>query len=201
MARPEPSGVDRIVEQWQAGVEPAENFRRLFERYYWPLRRFFIRRGFGPEECDDLCQETFLHVYRDLASFRGESRFDHWLFRIALSTAYKWLRERKALKRGGSEPVREPEPEETAAAQRPDPSADPLDRALAHERTERLRGAIGELPPQMRRCVRLRLFQELLYGEIAELLQVTEATVKVQLFKARKRLRQSLGDEEGALRL
>jgi RNA polymerase sigma-70 factor (ECF subfamily) len=194
VARPEPSGIDRIVEQWQAGVEPAENFRRLFDHYYWPVLRFFARRGFSTAECEDLCQETFLYVYRALSSFRGESRFEHWLFRIALSTAHKWLRERKAQKRGGTEPHRGESTEEVSEAHLRDPAADPLERALAHEGARRLRAAIDELPPKMRRCVRLRLFHGLLYGEVAELLQITEATVKVQLFKARKRLRQRLGD-------
>ena len=53
----------------------------------------------------------------------------------------------------------------------------------------------------MRRCVRFRVFQDLLYAEIAELLQIAEATVKVQLFKARKRLREQLGEYYDGLRL
>ena len=59
---------------------------------------------------------------------------------------------------------------------------------------EILSRAIAGLPPQMRRCVRLRVFQDLDYDEIAEVLQISPSTVKVQLFKARKRLQMELED-------
>ena len=67
-------------------------------------------------------------------------------------------------------------------------------QALGQEMKDLLLQAIDGLPPQMRRCVRLRLLQDLDYDEIAEILQLSPSTVKVQLFKARKRLQLELGD-------
>ena len=61
-------------------------------------------RGFSTEECQDLIQETFLRVYRGIGAFRGESRWEHWLFRIAANTAIKALRHRAAAKRAGAKP-------------------------------------------------------------------------------------------------
>jgi RNA polymerase sigma-70 factor (ECF subfamily) len=69
-----------------------------------------------------------------------------------------------------------------------------LRQLLGKEMRELLTQAIAGLPAQMRRCVRLRVFQDLDYDEIAEILHISPSTVKVQLFKARKRLQLELGD-------
>ncbi|HEV2852161.1 MAG TPA: sigma-70 family RNA polymerase sigma factor [Thermoanaerobaculia bacterium] len=183
--------VETLFEQLRDHARREESFQLLFDRFYWPLFRFFEGRGFSTEECQDLVQETFLRVYRGAGSFRGEARWDHWLFRIAANTAVKALRHRAATKRAGStvswedEDVEEP-PDEGSPA--------PLRRLLDQERKELLSQAIGGLPAQMRRCVRLRVFQDLDYEEIAEVLRISPSTVKVQLFKARKRLQGELRD-------
>lgn len=177
-----------------------ESFQTLFERFYGPLRRFFEGRGFSAAESQDLIQETFLRVYRGIETFRGESRWEHWVFRIAANTASKALRHRGAVKRAGhAVPWEDVEmadspPAAAGGSPRGAESPTPLRRLLGKELTERLGQAIAGLPPQMRRCVRLRVLQELDYDEIAELLQLSPSTVKVQLFKARKRLQMELGD-------
>lgn len=177
-----------------------ESFQSLFDRFYGPLRRFFERRGFSAVESQDLIQETFLRVYRGIESFRGESRWEHWVFRIAANTASKAVRHRGAGKRAGLEVPLEGEdaadspPSAAGGSPRGAETPAPLRRLLGKEAAVRLGQAIAGLPPQMRRCVRLRVLQELDYDEIAELLQLSPSTVKVQLFKARKRLQLELGD-------
>lgn len=198
--------IEAIVEQLRDGTRRDESFRLLFERFYWPLFRFFEGRGFATEECQDLIQETFLRVYRSIEDFRGEARWDHWLFRIAANTAVKALRYGAAAKRAGrTVPLEEMDGEGSwstaamaatgAGGGSPDTAdAAPLRRLLDKERTERLSQAIAGLPAQMRRCVRLRVFQDLDYEEIAEALQISPSTAKVQLFKARKRLQTELAE-------
>ncbi|MES1241745.1 MAG: sigma-70 family RNA polymerase sigma factor [Acidobacteriota bacterium] len=178
-----------------------EGFRALFDRFYRPLFRFFGNRGFSPEECQDLIQETFLRVYLGIDAFRGEARWEHWLFRIAANTALKAVRHRSAAKRAGpSVPLEGKDVEDSLpAATGRNPA--PLRELLGKEMQERLGRAIEGLPPQMRRCVRLRVLQELDYDEIAEILQISPSTVKVQLFKARKRLQTELGDSFAELEL
>jgi len=171
-----------------------ESFRALFDRFHGPLYRFFQNRGFSPEESQDLIQETFLRVYLGIDSFRGESRWEHWLFRIAANTALKAVRHRAAAKRAGESVPLEGEELETAGPA-------PLRQLLDKERKELLTEAIERLPVQMRRCVRLRVLQDLDYDEIAEILQISPSTVKVQLFKARKRLQLELGDSFGGFDL
>lgn len=192
--------IEAIFEQLRDAPGREESFRLLFDRFYWPLFRFFERRGFSTEECQDLIQETFLRVYRGIGDFRGEARWEHWLFRIAANTAAKALRHRAAAKRAGStvpwegDDVGDSPPTAAGGSPRGAEAPAPLRRLLSKETTELLSQVIAGLPPQMRRCVRLRVFQDLDYDEIAEALQISPSTVKVQLFKARKRMQAELED-------
>lgn len=188
--------IEPFLQRLREGTGREEGFRILFDRFYWPLFRFFEHRGFSTEECQDLIQETFLRVYRGIEAFRGESRWEHWLFRIAANTAIKALRHRAAAKRTGQEvPLeRDDEGDSPATAGGNAHTPEPLRQLLGMEMRELLTRAIEDLPPQMRRCVRLRVLQDLDYDEIAEILQLSPSTVKVQLFKARKRLQMELGE-------
>lgn len=189
--------IEPLLERLRDGTDPEESFRLLFHRFHRPLFRFFEHRGFSTEECQDLIQETFIRVYRGIEAFRGESRWEHWLFRIAANTAIKALRHRAAAKRAGQEVPLEEEDEgdlqATATGGSVHKTAEPLRQLLGKETKDLLIEAIEGLPTQMRRCVRLRVLQDLDYLEIAEILQLSPSTVKVQLFKARKRLQMELG--------
>ncbi len=192
--------IEPLVQRLRDSTGREESFRTLFDRFYWPLFRFFEHRNFSPEESQDLIQETFLRVFRGIESFRGDARWEHWLFRIAANTAVKELRRRLAAKRAGrlvpleGEEVGDSPAEAAGGSPRGAEAPVPLRQLLSKEMTERLSRAIDGLPPQMRRCVRLRVLQDLDYDEIAESLQISPSTVKVQLFKARKRLQLELGD-------
>ncbi|HKV07182.1 MAG TPA: sigma-70 family RNA polymerase sigma factor [Thermoanaerobaculia bacterium] len=192
MSPPHPPA-EPLFERLREGTDREEGFRLLFHRFHRPLFRFFEHRGFSTEECQDLIQETFLRVYKGLDGFRGEARWEHWLFRIAANTASKAVRHRGAAKRASlSVPLEGEDVAESPHAPAATPA--PLQRLLGREMKERLSQAIDGLPAQMRRCVRLRIVQDLDVAEIAEILQISPSTVKVQLFKARKRLQTELGD-------
>jgi RNA polymerase sigma-70 factor, ECF subfamily len=193
---PDGPTIEALVEQLRGGTRREESFRLLFDRYHWPLVRFFEGRGFSTEECQDLVQETFLRAYRGIEGFRGDSLLGHWLFRIAHNTSLKALRRGATAKRAGAT-VSWEETEGEGSLPVPPHGAEtpaPLRRLLTGERRELLSQAIAGLPAQMRRCVRLRVFQDLDYAEIAEVLQISPSTVKVQMFKARKRLQVELED-------
>lgn len=183
---------------------PDESFRRLFEEHYRKVFLFFIRRGFPDDESEDLAQEVFLRVYTHLGSFRGEARVETWLFQIAANLYRNTLRGRAALKRRALEVVLNEEA--VLAAPEPGPLREaaepgPFELVLAKERSRILHGAIDELPGQMRRCLLLRIDQDLKYREIADLLRISIETVKAHLFQARQLLRVRLGvefAEEGA---
>lgn len=187
----------KIVEELQAGISLEENFRLLCEAWHRPLYHFFSKRGFPPQDCLDLTQETFLGIYRGIGSFRRDARFETWLFTVATNAFRKRLRAGAAEKRSGEEVSlaggedgRSRGLEERAVADEPAPG----EGMLRKERTRLLRDAIERLPEQMRRCLVLRVYHEMKYREIATVLKLSPETVKVHLFQARRRLQADLGD-------
>lgn len=174
-----------LVERFQAGTDREECFRRLFERHYRLVRSFFTRDGFSAEGSEDLAQEVFLSAYRGLDTFRGDAQFHTWLLRIAgnvRSRARRHTVRQRAMRAMHSlEPAN---PEEGAP--------DPLDALLDRERYRQVLDELHAMPSQMRQCVSLRLFQGLRYREIARALGVSLDSVRVQLARGRRRLRQAL---------
>jgi len=190
--------IQQIIDE--LGVRPLteEHFQLLFEHYYPRLLRFFSRRGLSPEDSLDLIQETFLGIYRGIDSFRRQSQFETWLFEIAMNAYRKMLRLRATQKRAALEvpldrgkPGEDPEVLYALASSAPGPD----EEALGRERSKRLREAITRLPRQMRRCLFLRLDQDLKYREIAVAMRLSVGAVKVHLFEARLRLQKDLGHD------
>jgi RNA polymerase sigma-70 factor (ECF subfamily) len=192
--------INRLLDQWQAGIDREENFRQLFERYYHRVFRFFEKRGFSVEESDDLTQETFFRIYTGLATFRREARFETWLFQIATNTYRQWLRRQLAHWRDGRpvswESVTEQEQAALAEGELDGPMImpGPLDEVLADEQQRVLQAAIEALPTQMRQCMSLRIYQELSYQEIAVAMQLSVDTVKSHLHQGRQQLRKKLAE-------
>ncbi|MEM7048569.1 MAG: sigma-70 family RNA polymerase sigma factor [Acidobacteriota bacterium] len=179
--------VARAIEDFCAGRDREASFRLVYETYHRALLGFFRRRGVPAEETLDLTQETFLGIYKGLEGYRHSDRFEGWIFRIAETCWLKKLRASATAKRSAVETSLDAlgRGEGTAEQQ--------LHRALAGERRERVRAAVRNLPGQMRRCLTLRLQQELSYREIAVVLRLSPETVKVHLSRARQRLKQELG--------
>jgi RNA polymerase sigma-70 factor, ECF subfamily len=187
------------VRELQAGTRMEANSRRIFERYYRWVRGFFSRRGYSPEDAEDLAQETFLKLFREIASFRGDDSFQSWLFAVAANLHRNEQRRRRSRKRdapevafddsvgGAAPPLRDPSGSEVSPAR----------STFERERQAALERAIRTLPPQMRQCLELLLGQDLKYRQIAALLKVSVETVKAHLFQARRRLRTELGEEYG----
>lgn len=192
---PEPDEpIQGLIEQIKTGSSRDEAFRRLFDLYSPRLYHFFTRRGFPPQECLDLTQETFLGIYRGVETYRRDASFETWLFKVATNAYRKRLRWGAAEKRGAREVPLEDEDdggpvERIAAADAPAPG----EEVLRKERSRLLRQAIDRLPEQMRKCLVLRIDQELKYREIAVLMRLSPETVKVHLFQARRRLQEDLG--------
>ncbi len=163
----------------------------LFKRYYRPVVSFFARRGFSIEESRDLAQETFLRVFKNMDSFRGESAVETWLFQIAGNLYKNTLRSLQTQKRDAQEVSLE---SSEAALNLGAREKDPLHEVLTEEEYQRLEDAMKDLPPQMRQAVFLRVYQDLKYREIADVMHVSIETVKAHLYQARQHLRDRLAD-------
>jgi RNA polymerase sigma factor (sigma-70 family) len=133
------------------------------------------------ESAFDLVQETFLTAYKEINSFRAESSFSSWLYRIASNKAINFLRRKKLLSfiplanMAGSEPTYE--------------MADNLDGSDINKAAA---AAIMALPPSQKLVFNLRFYDELSFPEIADILNKHESTVKTNYQKAVEKLQKSM---------
>jgi RNA polymerase sigma-70 factor (ECF subfamily) len=183
-------------------VKKLNDFERLFENYYRPVSYYFARRGCSQEECQDLTQDTFVSVYKGMGSHRKESSLETWLFVIAANIWRNRLRSQSTQKRSAAEvPLTSEGPSDNLGPLDVLPAPDPgaLQDLLSAERFSLLRRELEEFPPRMRFCFLLRFYQGMKYQEIATVMGVSVETVKSQLFQARGRLREKLGDHFGEI--
>ena len=134
-------------------------------------------------EAEDLTQDTFMQVFRKLASFRGDSLFPTWLYRIAVNTVLMTLRRKRFRQVSLDEPV----PMDSSCAQR-EVRHDDLNLLGAVDRIA-LASAIRELPPGCRMIFLLHEVEGYEHHEIAKLLRCSVGNSKSQLHKARWKMR------------
>lgn len=183
------------------GDEKQVAFREIFEAYHFKVWSYFCRRGCTSDESSDLTQETFLRVYRNMDGLLAAQRRGSWIFTVAANLFKNEIRARRTEKRSAEEvsleeALEQGQPVFGSRRQLEDPD-DPLGSALTRERERLLMDAVDALPKRMRRAVRLRLDQDLKYREIAVIMHTSVETVKAQLFQARKRLQERLGEHFG----
>jgi len=165
-------------------------FEPLVEKYrqrVWRLAYHVLR---DREEAWDAAQEAFIRAWSALDSFRGQSAFYTWLFRITMNVAMDRVRQRGARGRAfGTERVPEEDWERTMVEQ----GEAPDDTASRIEERERIERALATLPEHHRTIIMMSDLEGLSYREIAEVLQIPMGTVMSRLHNARKRLRAALG--------
>lgn len=153
------------------------------------------------EDARDLLQETFLSAYRNLGSFKGDSAFSTWVYRIATNHALMRLR-RKVPQEIAIDDLAIPTHEELKSRTISDWDIDPREAILRKELRETLQAAIEKLPALYRAVVVMRDVEELTTEETAAALGITEGAVKTRLHRARIFLREALapylGGEEGS---
>jgi RNA polymerase sigma-70 factor (ECF subfamily) len=187
---PEPSSDDEraLIERCLAGDAAA--FEPLVERYRQRVWRLAYQLLRNREDAWDCAQEAFVRAFHSLGSFRGQSAFYTWLFRITVNVATDRQRARAAQARAfGAERV----PEEEWRRTTPDTGARPDQSAVQSEQRERIRQALDALPPKARTIIMLSDVDGLSYREIAEVLGCPIGTVMSRLHNARKRLKALLG--------
>jgi len=139
------------------------------------------------EDARDLCQETFLRVYRHLHQYRFESPLRGWIGQVAYTTALRHL-ERKRIPL-----VASVGDDDSAARAAEVPDDFDLEAASADaELTSALHAAIDELPPLQRTILTLYHLDELPVADIAGITGVAEGTIKSHLFRSRAKLREKL---------
>lgn len=168
-----------LVAQCLAGETAA--FDVLVERHRRQVYQVCYRFTGNHEDASDLAQDVLLRAYRALRTFKGNSAFSTWLYRVAVNVCLN----RKALKRLPTEPIdrREFTDRHTDAADR---------QVIRKESAAAVRAAISRLPEKQRATMILRMYQELPHEEIASILGSSVGAVKANFFHALANLKKLL---------
>ncbi|MBM3810829.1 MAG: RNA polymerase sigma factor [Acidimicrobiia bacterium] len=162
-----------------------EDLAARYKHHVFRLAVSILGPGFEPE-AEDVTQDVFLRVHRELSSFRGESKFSTWLYRIAWNRAFD-IKQRSR--------YRLPHLADTALAALSDPSAGPHDVLHHKARLAALHESIAELPELYQTVLRLHYWFGAGIAEISELVGAPEGTVKSYLHRARQRLAEALKEK------
>ena len=173
-----------IIKQVLEGdVNAFEGLVKEYEKNVYNLAR---RMTGDPEDAADMAQDAFIKAYNSLGSFRGDSKFSVWLYRIVSNLCLDFLRSRK--RRPTVSLSVENDEGEDMEFDIADESQSPetlLEQKLTREAVRR---GLDSLPPEQRQILLLREIQGLSYEEIAQVLELETGTVKSRIFRARKRL-------------
>jgi RNA polymerase sigma-70 factor (ECF subfamily) len=180
-----------LIEQCRGGQQAAWDV--LFDKYYATAARFVFQLSadFSHEDTEEICQETFLAVVRNLDSFRGRSSFQTWLLRIAANKAMDFREKTQAAKRGGNSPHFSLQTDGAGEGPPLDPPSmrpGPDGVLLQAETCQLVRQALDRLGDPCREIIELRYYGDLSYAEIAAELRLNQKTVSSRLSKCLDRM-------------
>ncbi len=161
------------------------DFEQLVTAYEKNVYNLALRMVGDPDDAADITQETFIKAYRALGSFRGDSKFSSWIYRIASNVCLDFLRSRS---RRAQVPLSFENEDAEGEIELPDMSQNPEKVLMKKLSMEAVRRGMEKLPPKQRQILVLRELCGLSYAELAQTLSVEEGTVKSRIFRARKRL-------------
>lgn len=182
-----------LIRAAQSGDERA--FEELVRHYDQSVLRLAMNLLRSPEDANDIYQEAFLRVYRNLNSFRFDCSFHTWLYRIVTNLCLDSLRKRKVRK---EEPAQFATSEgvlnrmDTVEEQRAD--GDPQRNLMSVQLKERIQAILETLTPRERMVFEMRHYQGLRLRAIGEVLGTSEEAAKNCLFRATQKMRAALGD-------
>jgi len=171
----------------------AEAWDELFDLHYAAAGRFIFQLSpdFSQEDSEEICQEVFLSVIKNLESFQGESQFQTWLFRIAVNKARDYREKRMAAKRGGAQAaisLQAENPETGLTLDPPDHSPTPDEHLMNTEQMALVRESLDQLDEPCREIVELRYVGDLSYEELGVTLKLNAKTVSSRLSRCLDRL-------------
>lgn len=184
----------QLVERAQRGDKHA--FELLVTKYQRKLQRLLSRFIRDSTEVEDVTQEAFIKAYRALPSFRGDSAFYTWLYRIGINTAKNYL-----VAMGRRAPTTtDIDAEEAESFEDGEHLRDlntPENQMMSRQVAETVNQTLEELPEELRTAITLREIEGLSYEDIANIMNCPIGTVRSRIFRAREaiseRLRPLLG--------
>lgn len=184
----------QLVERAQQGDKRA--FELLVMKYQRKLARLLSRLIRDPAEIEDVSQEAFIKAYRALPSFRGDSAFYTWLYRIGINTAKNFLASRKR-RAPTSTDFNAEEAETFDDAEQLRDINTPENELMSKQIADTVNKAMEGLPEELRVALTLREIEGMSYEDIALMMNCPIGTVRSRIFRAREavaeRLRPMLG--------
>jgi len=177
-----------LVRRVQAGDQTA--FNLLVLKYQHRVLKLVGRFVNDAAEAEDVAQEAFLKAYRALASFRGDSAFYTWLYRIAINTAKNALVSQRRRPVDFDLDLQDPDQYDRQA--RLKESDTPEGVLLTEEIRTVVEEAMAQLPEDLRTAIVLRELEGLSYEEIAEAMDCPVGTVRSRIFRAREAIDKKL---------
>lgn len=179
----------QLVERAQRGDKKA--FELLVVKYQRKLARLLSRFIRDATEVEDVTQEAFIKAYRALPSFRGDSAFYTWLYRIGINTAKNYL-----VSLGRRAPtVTGVDSEEAEGIEEGDQLRDlntPENQMMTRQLAATVNQALQELPEELRTAITLREIDGMSYEEIAQIMNCPIGTVRSRIFRAREAIAERL---------
>ena len=144
------------------------------ERLYWHIRKIVVSH----DDTDDVLQNSFIKVYKNIHSFKGESKLFSWMYRIATNEAFTHLKRNSKLKSIDSQELQ-------------DHTIDNLEADVYFEGDEiqlKLQKAIATLPQKQKLVFNMRYFDDLKYSDMSEILETSEGALKASYHIAVKKI-------------
>jgi RNA polymerase sigma-70 factor (ECF subfamily) len=183
---------DQLVHELREGSERA--YEALVERFQQPVYNLIYRLSGDPADVNDVVQEVFLKIFRNIGSFRNQSSLKTWIYRIAVNEAHnyrRWFFRHK----GRQVTLEEENDGQPGYGERlPDASPSPFDHVLDLEKFELIEEALARINPVFRTAVVLRDIEDLSYEQIAEILAISIGTVKSRILRGREAMRDQLAN-------
>src|SRR5579871_114971 len=179
---------DQLVRRLRACDEAA--YEELLARFQQPVYNLAFRLLNDPGDANDVVQEVFLKVFRNVSHFRRQSSLKTWIYRITVNEAHnqrRWFFRHRSREVGMDD-----EPGQMRTRDVPDSERSPFDCTFDREKHELIEQALTRINPLFREVVVLRDVEDLSYEEIAEVLQISLGTVKSRILRGRESLRQEL---------
>lgn len=174
----------KIIEKVLGG--DANAFEELVLKYEKTVYNLALRMVGDRDDASDMTQEAFIKAYGSLSSFRGDSKFSVWIYRITTNVCLDFLRS-KSRKQQVSLTVSDDD-DEDAQLDIPDPKADPEQQLMQKMSMQSVEEGLKTLPDKQRQILVMRELGGMSYAEIGKALSLEEGTVKSRIFRARKRL-------------
>ncbi|HTX19477.1 MAG TPA: sigma-70 family RNA polymerase sigma factor [Bacteroidota bacterium] len=166
-----------LIQEFKNGSNNAFNLLvlRYQEKIYWVVRRMLPDH----DEADDVVQEVFVKVYRSIGSFKGDSSFYTWLYRIAMNLSLNEIRRKKTRRTFSLD-------DSTMQHESTDPL--PVEQLEKEEQTRLIKAAIERLPEKQKKVFILRYYEELPYDQISKILKTSVGGLKANYFHAVKKI-------------